>query len=1121
LRLRVGHNADMVRWLWATTLVLLVGIGARPALAQEQADACNNAQAPHTYHRTQGTLLTQDNGTVAPTLWIGVEYRGIYRSTDGGLTWAKRDTGLRGYPRADNPSERCIRELGRIAVDPSDPNRLYVLRVETPGRLDMMHSELGGVYETRDAGANWSLLTGYANASGGHALAVVAGTSAPTVFIGSNNSQASWMEAPSGFYNTTGVIFKSTNGGVSWTELDQRDPAGSGTIETYMSASQLYADATGTRLWAPIYMRSATGAAAVDARQIGFLESADGGATWIRGTSRLPDSTARAGVNGHVAPTNFNHRMLIATNSPPSEGAPFGQQASWYTLDGLTYQKTGRFMSIARYSPHDPDGLTLIGYDPFAGNPTDPSQGLYRSTDGGATWTRIGGLPPGVDNQSNGVRITNFVWHPTVATTVFASGSGGYVWRSTDSGVTWTILLSINATVLGGSGLTDTDAPGASSAVTGAFTGTSLRATWAPPTTGGIPSSYIIQTATDPGFTANVTEVTSTNLSERTATVTFGAWAATRYVRVIAVNTVGQSVASPTQVFRALTPRSLAFAATKDGAGGALLSTSPSVTVTVPQSGGPSQAWTATSAAAWLQITGGSGTGAGAFTVALQNPSNTIGGSTSLSTTVQVSYTGTGVVAEVPVQLAVTLDSATGTRPFGQVDSPSQNATGIQGAIGVTGWALDDVGVSNVKIYRNCIDGLDNPASCQAILSGTPEAAQVVFIGDAAFLAGARADVESAFLATPQNHRAGWGYLLLTSMLPNVAGNQAFGGIGALTLYAVATDVEGQSRLLGRSADPASPDFTTPTVITMANDTIAKPFGAIDTPGQGATVSGVLANFGWALTPDSNTTGGEGGDVLIPTNGSTMTVFIDSVPVAQVTYNQCRGSVGNPVPDGVFCNDDVANIFGNLTPQAVLTSRTSNPTRYRNLDSGRAAIGSYAFDTALLSNGLHTIAWSVTDSLGRTEGIGSRFFNVLNSTSGDISGSGHPEMSPEVLDTQLRARPAEVRGPAWVLGFMAAGRDGVWVRTGFDLMQSWTDLPVGADGRRAVEIASGSRVELWLGAAADRGFLVANGTLRDLPPGATLTGAQFAWAPPIGYVGEYLLSFVRGGERVDVTVVVR
>jgi hypothetical protein len=80
---------------------------------------------------------------------------------------------------------------------------------------------------------------------------------------------------------------------------------------------------------------------------------------------------------------------------------------------------------------------------------------------------------------------------------------------------------------------------------------------------------------------------------------------------------------------------------------------------------------------------------------------------------------------------------------------------------------------------------------------------------------------------------------------------------------------------------------------------------------------------------------------------------------------------------------------------------------------------------------------------------------------------------------------------------------------------------VDAAGGRVVEIDSASRVELWLGAAASRGFLVANGTLRDLPPGSTLRGSQFAWTPPVGYVGDYLLAFVRGGERVEVTVRIR
>ena len=35
-------------------------------------------------------------------------------------------------------------------------------------------------------------------------------------------------------------------------------------------------------------------------------------------------------------------------------------------------------------------------------------------------------------------------------------------------------------------------------------------------------------------------------------------------------------------------------------------------------------------------------------------------------------------------------------------------------------------------------------------------------------------------------------------------------------------------------------------------------------------------------------------------------------------------------------------------------------------------------DTTTLTNGLHTISWTVTDNLGITEGIGSRFFTVSN-----------------------------------------------------------------------------------------------------------------------------------------------
>jgi hypothetical protein len=360
--------------------------------------------------------------------------------------------------------------------------------------------------------------------------------------------------------------------------------------------------------------------------------------------------------------------------------------------------------------------------------------------------------------------------------------------------------------------------------------------------------------------------------------------------------------------------------------------------------------------------------------VSIINPRNVLGGSTTVTSTITITPTTAGLAATtIGVTLAIDLTAGASAAPFGQVDTPAQNATGVQGAIGIAGWALDDEGVTGVKIYRNCL-AFENPQNCQTVGGNN-----VVYIGDATFVAGARPDVEAAFPDYPQAYRAGWGHLLLTNMLPHVTNQLAYGGEGTLMLYAFATDVEGHVTLLGRrwDKDPV------PTTITLANDTIAKPFGAIGTPGQGATVSGTYANFGWALTPDSDTVV-NAGDILIPTNGSTMVVFIDGVAVGHVAYNQCRGNVGNPVPAGEYCNDDVASIFGNATPQATFTTRTANPTRYRNLDAGRAAIGAFNIDTTALTNGMHSIAWSVTDSAGRVDGIGSRYFTVLN-TGSDVS----------------------------------------------------------------------------------------------------------------------------------------
>jgi hypothetical protein len=48
---------------------------------------------------------------------------------------------------------------------------------------------------------------------------------------------------------------------------------------------------------------------------------------------------------------------------------------------------------------------------------------------------------------------------------------------------------------------------------------------------------------------------------------------------------------------------------------------------------------------------------------------------------------------------------------------------------------------------------------------------------------------------------------------------------------------------------------------------------------------------------------------------------------------------------------------------------------YTNTDG---AIGYFQINTTTLSNGVHTLFWVVSDDHGRTDGIGSRYFSVLN-----------------------------------------------------------------------------------------------------------------------------------------------
>jgi hypothetical protein len=223
---------------------------------------------------------------------------------------------------------------------------------------------------------------------------------------------------------------------------------------------------------------------------------------------------------------------------------------------------------------------------------------------------------------------------------------------------------------------------------------------------------------------------------------------------------------------------------------------------------------------------------------------------------------GTEFSFSVPIAVAIQPTPSTAS-PFGSFDTSSSGST-VAGSIAVTGWALDDIGIDRVELWRDRVSGETTPP-----FSSTPTDPRKgkVFIANATFVPGARPDIEAAYVTVPASSRAGWGYLMLTYGLWNR-------GNGTYTLYAFAFDQDAHVTTLGAKT------------ITSNNAAATKPFGALDTPDQGATVSGTLTNFGWALTPGTTCTVAGGG----------VQVSIDSGPLQPVTYGGARADIAGAFP---------------------------------------------------------------------------------------------------------------------------------------------------------------------------------------------------------------------------------